>query len=266
MRVIDALAKQNLPRAECEILLAWALQCDRTTFFREPERPLTTEEFTKYSKALERRRTGEPVSYITGEKEFYGRVFHTDARALIPRPSTEGVVKAALEFLKNRSVSREIVDEDIEVISEKIGNSDEQIGLIIDIGTGSGCIAVTLACETPTEMKIIATDVSSEALSLAEENSRLHSVFNKMRFIQGSLLDPILDITEPFLLVANPPYIPSGNVLIKDVVDFEPHVALFGGISGADLALKIWNDAHAHPFCRGIVMECMTDQIPNSPK
>ncbi len=260
VRIADALTGQNLPKTETEMLLAWAIGKPRSFLVSHPETELTQEELDRFSQATARRRKKEPVQHITGTQEFYGRMFAVDGRALIPRGSTEDLVRIALDFLKNPRDSTEEVDTDIVISTFAFGNIDEA-KTVVDIGTGSGAIAVTLALERP-DLKIIATDLSKEALTLAAENAK--TLGAAVEFRQGSCLVPTMDLTEPFVIVSNPPYIPVGNVLMKDVVDYEPHLALFGGQDGGDIARKILTDAKNHPFCRGIVMECMTGQLPKS--
>ncbi len=218
--------------------------------------PLTPEQWTLFMQWVERRRRHEPVAYITGEQEFYGRLFAVDRRVLIPRPATEGIVRRALQFLRDGLEAEDDVDEGIIVTAKKLKVESEKwkVSTLVDVGTGSGCIAVTLALELP-QMRVIATDISKDALDVAKINARRHAVFDRMTFKEGSGLDPVLDLTEPFLLVSNPPYIPSGNDLMKDVKDFEPHVALFGGTDGDRISDVIIKQAQEHPFCVGWIME-----------
>jgi release factor glutamine methyltransferase len=131
---------------------------------------------------------------------------------------------------------------------------------IVDIGTGSGCIAVTLACERP-DCRILATDISEEALSVACANAKRYSVDDHIDFRHGSLLDPIADYREPFLLISNPPYVPARRPLPKDIVKFEPSVALFAGGDGLDVLRPLAMAARKHPFCYGLIMECEEQQI-----
>ena len=176
-----------------------------------------------------------------------------DRRVLIPRPSTEGLVDLALDFVRNGKEEMRTVDSRIVVFSKQL-KVWEKIETTVDVGTGSGCIAITMACERP-DLTIIATDLSPDALIVAEENARRHGVADQIAFRCGDGLAPVSDLREPFLLVSNPPYIPSGNHRMRDVQDYEPHVALFGGEDGMDVVRKLMREAQDHPLCVGWVME-----------
>jgi release factor glutamine methyltransferase len=169
-----------------------------------------------------RRAAREPVAYVTGVREFYGRDFRVTSAVLIPRPETEGLVEQAIGIL------------------ETTGTTDDENGerrttgpVIVDIGTGSGCVAITLALECPSAT-VIASDVSAEALAIAEVNAQALGA-TEVRFMLASLLPaglPPLD-----MIVSNPPYVPQRHraSLPADVREFEPGVALFGGEDGLDL-------------------------------
>ncbi len=257
MRIRDALSGSLLPSADAEVLLARSLGVDRTWLLAHPDDTLTDDSWRKFSAWIERRRKFEPVAYITGEQEFFGRPFFADKRVLIPRPSTEGLVEVALEFLKTGKESTIEVDTDIVAIAKRTQTEWEVPTTVIDIGTGSGAIAVTIALERP-DLNIIATDVSQDALDVAQKNAERHGVLERITFLQGDGPAPIdaLDLQEPFVIVSNPPYIPAGRTLMSDVIDFEPHVALFGGEDGSVLVRAIINGAKNHSWCRGYVIEC----------
>lgn len=254
MTIKDALQGSGLPSADAEVLFSRILGHDRAWLIGHGHDELSAQSWSAFMQWVERRRKHEPVAYITGEQEFYGRPFFVDRRVLIPRPATEGVVRRALQFLDDGLDAVDDVDEGIVVTAHHAGRMPAPIQTIVDVGTGSGCIAITLALERP-DLKIIATDISSEALEVARMNAERHGLTDRMTFREGSGLDPVRDLTEPFLLVSNPPYIPSGNDIMKDVRDFEPHVALFGGIRGDDIRYLLEQQASDHPFCSGWVME-----------
>ncbi len=257
MDIRSAITGQNLPKSETEILLAWAIRKPRSYIVAHPEHVLSADELTRFADATARRRRDEPVQHITGTQEFYGRSFKTDGRALVPRGSTEELVRIALEFLKDGCDLIEEIDTDVVAAAKKLGDLND-VKTVIDIGTGTGVIAVTLALERP-DLTIIATDVSADALSLAKENAQSHGA--TIEFRQGSCLDPVQNITEPFVIVSNPPYIPRNRSLTKDVINYEPHVALFGGDEGGEIARMIAEQATKHPYCRGYVIECMKGQL-----
>lgn len=172
-----------------------------------------------------RRERHEPVAYLLGEKEFYGRAYRVTRHTLIPRPETEGLVDAALAWLHGR--------EEVAVRPARI----------VDVGTGSGCIAITLALETASSGALIsATDLSHDALATARENARRLGA-DTVHFHQGDLL---ADVALPVdLIVSNPPYVPSRDRLLlqPDVADYEPHDALFGGDDGLDVVRQLIPEA-----------------------
>ena len=208
------------PRFEAELLLAFALKTDRMHVIIEPARPLDEQELARYRDFIRRRRAGEPVAYIRGEKEFYGRLFHIDKRVLVPRPDTEILVQTALRRTTSSSMG----------------------GRYLDLCTGSGCVAVTFARERPT-CKVFAVDLSEGALAVAEDNAiRLGGVF-QMAFLQGDLYEPlrVYPGLRFDLITANPPYIsdPDFATLPADVRGFEPELALSGGRDGLDVMRRV---------------------------
>jgi release factor glutamine methyltransferase len=257
VRVSDALSGQNLPKNETEILLSWILSKPRSWLFAHGDDELTADAYARFAVAVERRRKSEPVQHITGRQEFYGRLFTTDARALVPRGSTEELVRIVLDLLNDGKDRVEEIDTDVVATAKKLGELRD-VKTLVDIGTGSGVIGITLALERP-DLRVIATDVSEEALTLARENAK--TLGATIDFRSGDCLDPVQDLKESFILISNPPYIPVGRALMKDVIDFEPHVALFGGKDGGDIARRIVEQASSHPFCRGYAIECMRDQL-----
>jgi release factor glutamine methyltransferase len=211
------------PRLEAELLLAHALDLERMRVILEQARELEPGELTRYRALIQRRRKREPVAYLRGYKEFYGRTFRTDRRALIPRPDTETLVDTALRRTAGLGLCASA----------------------LDLCTGSGCVAISLARERPTT-RVTATDLSADAIALARENAlRLGAAF-QTRFAVGDLfapLDPACDRYD--LVTANPPYICAGDIegLSPDIRDFEPRMALDGGTDGLDLVRRIAADA-----------------------
>ncbi|MBI1813195.1 peptide chain release factor N(5)-glutamine methyltransferase [Candidatus Peregrinibacteria bacterium] len=292
MRIADALKMGGLARTDCEVLLSALLQRDRAWIFAHPENVIDPQVVKKFEEWSDRRLLGEPIAYIVGEKEFYGRSFFVDRSVLIPRPATEGLVELALRFLETGQGEIVGLDSEIVGVARKIehreqfkkasGNCPQApfdsaqgdmpapqgkksfpgIQTIIDIGTGSGCIAVTLALERP-DLQIIATDVSGDALKIARKNAQRHGVSDRIEFRHGKNLEPILELDQPFIIVSNPPYIPEGTTLPKDVTEYEPHEALFAGPNGTDVLKTLFMEAENHRQCRGIAVECQKDQIPS---
>jgi release factor glutamine methyltransferase len=220
----DFRGKQiDAPRLDAEVLLAHALGTTRIQLVMDAMRPLVGDELARFRELVKRRRAREPVAYILGEREFYGRAFKVDARVLVPRPDTETLVTVALDRTRDRSMSLRA----------------------LDLCTGSGCVAITLARERPTS-RVHATDTSADALAVARQNALRLGAYN-VSFRQGDLYDAV-DAGQGFdLVVANPPYVPSGDVphLMADVRDFEPRVALDGGADGLALVRRIVSDAPA---------------------
>lgn len=208
-------AHVGVPRLTAEVLLAHALRRERVYLFAHPEQELREVEWLHYGRYLHERMQGKPTQYITKRQEFYGREFRVTADVLIPRPETEHVVEVALRVA--RGARR-----------------------LLDVGTGSGALAVTLQLETGTEAW--ATEISAPAANVAAENARrlgAHvsvTVCDVMAAIAGRSID---------LIVSNPPYVPLAQKegLQREVRDWEPHVALFAGASGFELYERIAADA-----------------------
>jgi release factor glutamine methyltransferase len=205
------------PRLTIELLLGHLLGKRRLDLYLEFERPLDDERLRALRALVKRRAEGEPLQYVTGEAEFCGLKFAVDRRVLIPRPETELLVEA-VAVRQPRSV--------------------------VDLCTGSGCIAVALAKRLPTA-EIVATDVSVEAVAVAETNARRHGVEKKTRFFQGDLLDALPNSLTVEAIVSNPPYIASGELakLPKEIRDFEPVPALEAGEDGLKFYRRILTDA-----------------------
>ena len=260
MTIGDKLAIAGRDRTDAEVLIAHALKRDRSWIIAHAGDVLDDNTDLMIDSMMERRRRGEPVAYITGSKEFFGRSFIVKPSVLIPRPATELLVEQALEALDGEKIEKiREIDTDIVAWSE-IKQSVSDVKHIIDIGTGSGCIAVTLACERP-DLHIIATDISEDALAVARANAERHQVSDRIIFRCESACESLETIDEPFLIVSNPPYIPEGTILEREVRDFEPATALFAGADGTDVLIRIVGLARKQPQCSGFVMECMTSQV-----
>jgi release factor glutamine methyltransferase len=222
------------PRFEAELLLAHALETDRMRVIIEPARELDDDELASFRDLIRRRRAGEPVAYIRGHKEFFGRVFRIDKRVLVPRPDTEILVETALRRTTASSMGARY----------------------LDLCTGSGCVAVSLARERPT-CKVFAVDVSGDALAVAVQNAiRLGSVA-QVAFLQGDLFAPLerFPALRFALITANPPYISDLDfaALPADVRGFEPHVALTGGPDGLAVMRRVVAGARARLRSGGVL-------------
>ncbi len=192
-------AKVSVPRLTAEVLLAYAIGCDRSWLYAHSDEELRELWWIHYGRYLHQRIQGTPTQYITGRQEFYGREFRVTPDVLIPRPETEHVIEAALPHSHGR---------------------------VLDIGTGSGAIAVTLALESKAE--VIAIDISMAALKVARENAKRLGA--SVAFVNCDLASALKG---PFdLIVSNPPYVPETDVLPREVRDHEPHIALYAGEDG----------------------------------
>jgi release factor glutamine methyltransferase len=201
-------------RRDAELLLMHTLERSRAWLIAHAEEELSGSLAAAYTALVSLRRKGEPIQYITGEAEFYGLPFLVTRDVLIPRPETEHLVEKALE-LAGRVVSPRIVD----------------------VGTGSGAIAVALAHKLPC-VQIAAIDISSRALAVAEENAKRNGV--AVRFLLGDLLAPVAG--ERFeIIVSNPPYVPTADraTLSVEVREYEPALALFAGGDGLDVYRRL---------------------------
>ena len=219
------------------------LGIDRVRLVIESERRLNDAELGLYRSLIQRRRTGEPVAYILGRREFYGISFAVDRRALVPRPDTETLVEVALERTHARSM----------------------YGRALDLCTGSGCVAVAFARARPT-WRVTASDVSRDALGLAWENARRAGAAFSLRVVEGDLFAPF-DGERFELVTANPPYIPSAELgeLAPDIRDFEPRLALDGGADGLDVVRAVVRGASAHLEPNGVLaVEVGYDQAPRA--
>jgi release factor glutamine methyltransferase len=195
------------PRLTAEVLLAHAVHCDRTYFYAHPEQELREVEWIHYGRYLDERLKGKPTQYITKKQEFFGREFKVTRDVLIPRPETELLVETVLKLKPGRAP-------------------------IVDIGTGSGAIAISLALELGRE--VLATDLSREACFVARENAvRLRA---NVQFIEANLLHCFADASLG-VVVSNPPYVPLNDraQLQREVKDYEPSLALYGGNDGLDI-------------------------------
>lgn len=228
-------------RLDVELLLGRVLKLDRIGLIMQSERPLAVAELAAFRELFKRRRLGEPVAYLLGEREFYGIPLRVDARVLIPRPDSERLVEVALERTRARSM----------------------LGSALDLCTGSGCVAIAFARQRPT-WNVTASDISSDALQLASENAHRTGAIRNLRLVHGSLFAAVSG--QRFdLITANPPYIATAELALLpvDVRDFEPRLALDGGADGLDLVREIAAQAPSQLALGGVLaLEIGADQGP----
>ncbi len=217
------------PRLNAELLLMFTLNCDRAYLFAHPERELTAEEAARYGAALAERARGVPAQYITGHQEFWGMDLIVTPAVLIPRPETEHLIEAVIEVVR-------------------VGGQECPPHMnpmrVVDVGTGSGCIALALAKEFP-EAEIHATDVSSAALEVARANAARLQFEQRIQFHQADLFD---GLSGPFdFVVSNPPYVGESeeDQVQMEVRKFEPRGAVFAGPSGTEVIARLIPQAQA---------------------
>jgi release factor glutamine methyltransferase len=207
---------------EAELLLMHAVGLDRAHLYQRLTEPLSSEAIDAYRVVLERRVAREPLAYITGHREFFALDFETAPAALIPRPETEALVELAIAFALERFADQPIT--------------------IADVGTGSGVIAVALACELPLA-RIVATDVSTDAIALARRNAARHDVSGRIDFREGDLLLPLDEPVQ--MIAANLPYVSTAQWEDSppEMHDHEPRVALDGGSDGLEVVRRLLTQA-----------------------
>ncbi len=263
-----------------ELLLLHAAHRERTYLYSHPEAELTDDEERAYQSLLDRRISGVPVQHLTGKQEFWGLSFEVTPDVLIPRPETEHLIEVTLDRLALREL--------------RAGrpNKNDGLGLVIaDIGTGSGCIAITLAKELP-QAQIIAIDISPTALAVAKRNAEKHALSDRINFVESNLLDQLATVGARYivpsfgtmsaagnlqlpvtnneslildLIVSNPPYIGRREApsLAREVRDHEPSVALYGGEEGYEFYAGLIAQSAEHLKPGGLlVLELGHDSRP----
>ena len=220
------------PRLDAEVLLAHCLGSDRLHLYTNADTRLPETDIERFLRFASRRRQGEPVAYIIGRKEFWSAVFEVDRRVLIPRPETEILVEECLKVL------------------DAADSGDPRI---LDLGTGSGAIGVTLAAERK-NARVVATDISPEALAVARQNARRCKVETRMAFLAGNLFAPLSGKFD--MIASNPPYISEAEYqdLPADVKRYEPSLALRAGPDGMDFHRAIIMQSHGYLKSGGWLM------------
>jgi release factor glutamine methyltransferase len=211
----EILDKAAVPAARltAEVLLCHALRCERAYLYAHGSDELIEHAWIHYGRYLNERLHGKPTQYITHRQEFYGRDFYVNEAVLIPRPETEHLVEAAVNVAKQKPASR-----------------------ILDVGTGSGAIAISMALETG--RAVFASDISLPALKVAERNRAKHAA--SVQFFAGDLLEAVAPASLD-LLISNPPYVPGSDAanMQREVRDWEPHLALFAGDTGFEIYRRL---------------------------
>jgi release factor glutamine methyltransferase len=208
-------------RKEARSLLAHVMNIDSKLLITKPDQLVTESFANRLQELLDRRAAGEPAQYIIGSQDFYGRTFEVNSNVLIPRPETEGLIEATLDYLPSSASS-----------------------WICDVGTGSGCIAITLLCERLASYGI-ATDISRSALEVAQRNANAHNVGPRLSFIESDCFSAIERDQLFDVIVSNPPYVAGKMMpsLQREVRDHEPHIALSPGDDGLRIISRLITDA-----------------------
>ncbi len=227
-RLVDV--RDDTAHLDAEVLLMFRLGLTRAQLYARLNDEVEDRVADEYYLLVERRAQGEPVAYITSYREFMALDFYVDRRVLVPRPETELLVEYTVKKLLEKGWETENY-------------------AVVDVGTGSGIIAVYLALRFP-NLRVYATDISPEALEVAQMNARRHEVEDRITFSHGNLMEP-LDIS-PQVLISNPPYTILSQVE-PDVVRYEPNVALDGGPKGLSIYRELFNQARLHLARPGII-------------
>ena len=206
-----------------ETLMMFVLGVNRAHLYAHPERELTPEEQARYDEVIAQRARGVPSQYITGHQEFWGLDFVVSPAVLIPRPETEHLVETVLELAREVQAPR-----------------------IVDVGTGSGCIALALANELK-RAEVFGVDLSAEALEIARANAARLQLEGRVRFLQSNVLEALAGDRDLDFVVSNPPYVGfnEADKVQRSVFEFEPRMAVFAGESGLDVIRPLIDQAHA---------------------
>lgn len=236
------LAKAGIPtaRLDCLILLEDATEKNRSWLLAHPDHVLQGRFLQKLDKQVERRMKHEPLAYIRGKSEFYGREFKVNADTLQPRPETETMIELLKEFIQNQQNPSLL---EVRPLTDGINARF----LVVDVGTGSGCLAITAKLELP-NAEVIGSDISPACLKIAKQNAiRLNA---EVEFLHGDLLQPLSPPTShllPSIILANLPYVPDGHT-INQAAMFEPKIAIFGGSDGLDFYRRLFEQVAKLPF------------------
>jgi release factor glutamine methyltransferase len=253
-RGISQLREANVPSftLAAELLLLHAANRDRVWLYAHPEEILSADIVNQYFALIQRRAHGEPTQHLTGKQEFWGLEFEVTPDVLIPRPETEHLIEVALDRLALREL--------------RAGRSPRLAGngiTLVDVGTGSGCIAIALAKELP-DASIYATDISPAALNVARGNAARLGFADRIRFLESDLFEAFTPVRFD-LIVSNPPYVGRGTAetLAREVREHEPEVALYGGEEGYEFYAGLVAQSHEYLKPGGLlVLEVGHDSLP----
>ncbi|MDF2379540.1 MAG: peptide chain release factor N(5)-glutamine methyltransferase [Candidatus Gracilibacteria bacterium] len=223
-------SKSSTPTLDAELLLSFVLNQKREYLITHHDEYIEEHELKHFKELIKKRIKGTPLAYLTEEKEFFGRTFFVDERVLIPRPETEEMLEDAIHYI----------------------SSHPEVSTLIDLGTGSGCLAISLALQFP-KHQVVGLEISSSALEVAKKNADRHAATN-LRLIQSDLLkdypSTLKESSSPVCILANLPYIgtTTNNYLSDETKEHEPDLALFGGKDGLELYRKTWQQIKKTPL------------------
>ena len=247
----DELEKAGIPTAnlDARILLEDVLKKDVSIIFSHPEMPLTNSQYARFRRLINRRKAGEPIAYLTGHKEFFGYDFLVNKNTLIPRPETELIVEQAIEFIKLK----------VHKVKSEIK--------IVDIGTGSGCIIISLIlelCKLSTFnfiLKCCASDISRKALYVAHKNAKLHQVYKSIKFYNSDLFANKQMPKRYDIIIANLPYVANNISNLKSQISkfksgiyFEPQKAIFAKNNGTKIIKQFLDQAKDKINKNGLIL------------
>ncbi|MDR3721766.1 MAG: peptide chain release factor N(5)-glutamine methyltransferase [Candidatus Acidoferrales bacterium] len=251
---IGRLREANVPSFTlvAELLLLYVAARDRTWLYAHPEEILSADTTSQYFALIQRRANGEPTQHLTGKQEFWDLEFEITSDVLIPRPETEHLIEVALDRLALREL--------------RAGRPPRLTGnglTLVDVGTGSGCIAIALAKELP-DANVYATDISATALDVARRNAARRGFADRIRFLESDLFEAFTPVRFD-LIVSNPPYVGrrTAETLAREVREHEPEVALYGGEEGYEFYAELV--AQSHEFLKPgglLVLELGHDSLP----
>ncbi|MDB5390928.1 MAG: modification methylase, HemK family [Planctomycetaceae bacterium] len=249
------------PRLDSEILLSHTRKCKRIQLYTNFDTPLTDAERAQMRDLVKRRANAEPVAYLVGHREFFGLDFNVTKDVLIPRPDTETLVVQLLERANVLAMGNSPPAAEGEAVKPAKNAAELRI---LELCTGSGCIAITAAVNLP-KAKVLATDISPDALKIATDNATKHSVLERLEFRAGDLFQAVPDDAKFDLIASNPPYVPDGEIagLDPDVRDHEPMLALRAGPDGMRLLTPIVENAGRYLVPGGwLLLETGIEQSP----
>jgi len=271
MELKNVLKTSSLPRLETEILLAYLLNKSREFLLTHPETKITPAIYRKFQALEAKRLKNWPIAYLTGVKEFYGFDFKVSSAVLTPRPETEYIIEEIVKMFKNKNTGSKISDKSVPLKDKSVPSAPLK-PIIIDLGTGSGAIIISIAKElkrlaplTYRRAEFLAVDISASALKMAKINAVKHSLTRKIKFYQGNLLSPLklnkrsLGQSE-LIIAANLPYLTRAQIKKSPSISREPFLALDGGSDGLKYYFKLFKQLSELPVVGKLRIICEIDE------